>query len=545
VPARTEERSLRRIFASVAPASLLVQIVSFGSSIVLATQLGASTSTDAYYLALSVPVIAYGVLLAGVRLGGIPELTRLAQDAPTEQFRGGCNEIVTATLVSAIGLSIVVTGILAVLLPILAGGSPQLAGLTREYMLELTPYAVTGAMLGAFGAVLAVRGHFAIATLVLAIEPILKSGLVLGFGRQLGVQALVIGNIAGNFLAVAVLWEVARRAGVSLRIARFRRSPVVASVLALSAPLVLSQAVLQLNPVIDRTTAAALGSGSVTELELGVRLFTAPVTLLTATMIAPLAATWSARLNTEGWFSAARSFSRVVAAVLICGPPLIVVGFILRHDIVSAAYSSHAYSAAAVTRTAGVLGMLLLGLIPRILIVPLSTLFVIHGDTIFPLKVGLANCVLNAGTDLVFRGPFGVAGIALSTSFTLALLCVLYVRGARRRWGTLALRPGVTGLIPLSVLSGVASALVAIAVHGLLQGSQSRPTELAGITAAAAAAVALTAIIMSLGGGFRVAGLRLPLARYLGPQAAGPFALRRRGVRKTADAAAKGTGGAR
>ena len=44
----------------------------------------------------------------------------------------------------------------------------------------------------------------------------------------------------------------------------------------LTVPLMVSQSVIQFNPVIDRAFASSLSSGSVTEFELGVRVFSAP-----------------------------------------------------------------------------------------------------------------------------------------------------------------------------------------------------------------------------------------------------------------------------
>src|SRR5689334_12154561 len=89
---------LKRTIASLAPASLLLQLVSFISSVVLATRLGATTATDAYYLALSVPVVAYGILTAAVRLGAIPALTRVAQTRSADEFRMASEELICAWL---------------------------------------------------------------------------------------------------------------------------------------------------------------------------------------------------------------------------------------------------------------------------------------------------------------------------------------------------------------------------------------------------------------------------------------------------------------
>lgn len=451
-------QSLRRTVARVAPASLLVQIFSFGSSIVLAIQLGPTTRTDAYYLALSIPAVVYGVLLAGVGSGGIPTLTTLVQSASRREVSSACSELLSATLIVATALAVLVSGIMMVVLPAAAGGSQELHSLTREFIAELAPYAVTGALLGALGAVLAVRGRFVAPTMVLCLEPVAKSLLLIAFRRQLGVQALVIGNLGGNAGGVILLWWLLRRQGITIRPARCWPSPVVRAIFLLSAPLVLSQSLLQLNPLIDRTTAAAVGPGSVTVFELGVRLFSAPMALLASSLIAPLTATWSARLGAEGWGAVRRSFGRALRAVVLIVPPLVVTGVLVRHDLVEFAYSSHRYTQHAVDATANVLGALLLGMPAAILIVPLSTLFVIHRDTVFPLKVGIANCVLNAVLDLALRGPLGVSGIAASTAITLTVLCPLFAWEAGRRWGSLGL---VNALRPLVVSLTSCAAIIA------------------------------------------------------------------------------------
>lgn len=484
--------------------------------------------TDAYYLALSVPVVAYGTLLAGIQLGGIPALTSVAHQGSPTRFERGCNEVVTATLVATVALSVTVTAVMIVVIPAAAGGSAHLSSLTRLYMAELLPYAVTGGVAGALGAILAVRGKFAIVTLVLGFEPVLKSVLVLAFGSQLGAQALVLGNVFGNLVAVLVLCVVVRRQGVGLRLVDPRRSLVVRTVFRLSAPLILSQAVLQLNPLIDRTTAASLGHGSVTEMELGLRLFSAPTALLTGIMIAPLAASWSSRLTTEGWPAVVRSFGRVLALVLIFAPPLVAAGVMVRHQLVGFAYSSHAYTPSAVSATAQVLGMLLLGLIPQILTVPLATMFVIRGDTVFPMKVGIANCLINAVLDVTLRAPLGVAGIALSTSLTYTILCGIYVWRARSRWGTLHIKAIAPRLAALSAVSSAGIVAAAAVIVWAIYPAGSRVGELAVMASVAAAGAVIHGAVMTLGRGWAHAGLGLTLSA---PWTRGPGI--RIGVRET------------
>lgn len=508
-PLEVRDPGLMRTVASLAPASLLLQLLSFISSIVLATRLGATTATDAYYLALSVPVVAYGILTAAVRLGAIPALTRIAQTRSAEEFKLAGEELICAWLVAASVLSVVLTATMLVVLPAVAGASGTLAAATREYMVELVPYAVTGAILGTLGAVLAVRGRFVATTLVMVCEPLLKSVLVLTLGGTLGVQTLVLGNLVGNLVAIIVLWHVLARDGIRLTFTRFRRTPFVRGVLMLSAPLLVSQSVLQLNPLIDRAAAAGLGRGSVTEFEMGARLFAGPTALLTGVIVAPLAGSWARRLGSEGWEAVVASLGRVVKAVVLIVPPLVVIGYFLRLDLVSIAYHSRLYGPTAVANTADVLGLLLLGLVPQILIVPLSTLFIIRGDAILPLKIGMANFALNAALDVLLRRHFGVGGIAFSTTATLTILYLVYATQARRRWGPLHLA-GVARPLAVSLASCIAIAVVCRLPLGLPTAPRSRTDGLVVALLALAAATVLHFGFLRLAGFIRAPGLPSP-----------------------------------
>jgi putative peptidoglycan lipid II flippase len=474
-------RGLRHTFVRVGPATLVVQSMSFASSVALATQLGPSTQTDAYYLALSVPALAYAVWIAALRLGGVPALTEIAHHRSPEEFRRSCREVLSATAVAATLISLLVITIMIVVLPVASGGSPRLHTLTRLFMVELSPYMVTGALMGVLGAVLGVRGKFAITTLALGFEPGLKAVLLILFHGRLGAQALVIGSVVGNCCAVMLLWAVLWRDGVQLTLGRFRGSPVVRNVVKVSAPLLISQSVLQFNPLIDRAFAAGLGPGSVTVFELGLRVFLAPVTLLVATLTAPLAATWSARFEERGWQAVTASFTRVIVTIFLLVPPLVALGIVLGKQLIGLMYSSHAYSAAAIGKTASVFAMLLAGLLPMMLIPAFATLFIVQRETVFPMKVGIANCILNAVLDFVLRGPLGLAGIALSTSITLTVLCGVYAWAAKRRWGLGSASRTVWKPAALSFVSAGVIGAVSLLVLGITGPYTSAPVQLAAI----------------------------------------------------------------
>jgi putative peptidoglycan lipid II flippase len=481
--------------AGLAPVSIAVQACSFASSIALARVLGASVHTDAYYLGLSVPALTYGVLLAALRLGAIPALTETEAEGGRGAFGARAGELVSAVLVGSACLAVVVTALTEAVLPLVLGGDARLVSLTRVTVLELAPLGVLGALTGALSAVLAVRRVFALPIAIMALEPILKTVLTLTLGHRLGIQALILGNIVGSASAAAVLLVRARREGLELRLTPSLNTPFVRDVARVSVPLLVSQSVLQVNPVVDRAMASQLGSGSVTSLELGLRLFFVPSTLLLGALVGPITATWAARRASGGWPALQQSVDRAIAGALAVVPPIVVLGVLLRRPAVSFVYSGGAYSTHALHETAAVFGTILLGLPAQLLVVILATLFIVQSDTVLPMKIGLANVVLNVALNFALRPVFGAAGIALSTTLTFTLLVVVYALCAHRRWGRLY-GDGIVRGVATAGLSTVAVGAVAAGLLAVLPDASTRPRALLVLAAVGLSGFAVHALVL-------------------------------------------------
>jgi putative peptidoglycan lipid II flippase len=466
--------SLRRTMLRLTPWNLGVQALSFASAVALARVLGASVSTDAYYLGLSIPVLSYGILMGALRSGAIPALTDVASRGQ-EDLERAASEVFSGVLVASCALAVVVTAAAELLMPLIVGG--RLLDLTRMTLLELMPCTVFGATIGILTALLNVRGAFAVPIGVLMLEPLLKTTFTFTFGREIGIQALIAGNLAGGGLAAAVLWYWVRRRGIRLRIVRSVYTPFVRRTFRLSIPLIASSSLLLVNPLVDRTMASSLGEGSITAFELGLRLSFVPAGFVTGLLIGPITAAWAARLAKGGWTALRASTTRAIAGAAAILPPLVVLGVLMRHEIVTVIFQGGEYSPSALHKTGSVFGMIMLGLPAQMLIVFFSALFIVQKDTIFPMKVAGLNVVLNVALNFAFRPLFGIAGIALSTSLTYTILLVIYAYVAYRRWGSFY-AGRVWPLLSRLTVSAAAMVGVCLALVAALPAADSRPEAL-------------------------------------------------------------------
>src|SRR5438270_6591207 len=122
---RPAQISRRRASLGVVAMTAGVQVLSFFSSVALARVLGATDDTDAYFLALSIQVTMYSILLAAGRLGAIPHLTRLGREQGSD-FSAVASELVTTITIITAALVVVATALAVGLIPILLQGSSHL-----------------------------------------------------------------------------------------------------------------------------------------------------------------------------------------------------------------------------------------------------------------------------------------------------------------------------------------------------------------------------------------------------------------------------------
>jgi putative peptidoglycan lipid II flippase len=468
-----EATRLTRVAGRVIPLTLAVQLSSFAASVAVASVLGATRKTDAYFLAFAVPMFVYAMLVGTLRLSAIPALTEV--DVNKRDLDRASGELIGAVLAISGALAVVATGISLAAVPALGGGHHVDLPLTRLLLLELTPLTVVGATVGALHAIVSVRRRFIAPVVALGFDPALRTVLVIATGHAIGVQALVIGNLAGGALAIAMLWRVAGAAGIRVRPRFGVKSAFLRSTFAVSVPVLIANTVLLANPLVDRAMATSLGEGSVTVLNNALQISNVPVILLGSTLAAPVVATWGRRYAESGWAALRSSARNALVAGLVVIPPIAILGFVLRHDVITAVYQGGAYSSHDVDRTAATFGAFLLGIPAQLLLQVYAYVFLVRRDVLIPMYIAISNVFMNIALNFVFRALFGVAGIALSTTVTLTVLFVVYVVAARRRYGPLEL-PDLVATIARIAVAGSLAGAAALALVGVLPSAHTRPS---------------------------------------------------------------------
>ena len=195
-----------------------------------------------------------------------------------------------------------------------------------------------------------------------------------------------------------------------------------------------------LNPVVDRGMASTLGASSVSKLDYALRGCAIPETL-TGVTLPVLLSHWAKISSTEQPKNNRTQFQRSVwqgvLILLVLMTPFLTGFYLFRENIVSILYGHGELSEAGQLHIAALLGVYLLGMLPRLmsrLLIRAHLARQAHGTVV---TATLIRLVLNPFLNWVFMQYWGLEGIAWSTALLsypiFAYIAIAFWRGEQGR----------------------------------------------------------------------------------------------------------------
>ena len=200
-----------------------------------------------------------------------------------------------------------------------------------------------------------------------------------------------------------------------------------------------------LNPVIDRGMGSTLGASSVSKLDYALRLCAIPETLTGVTL--PVLLSHWAKLSssesqsengsTTNGTQLQRSVWQGVVALLVMMVPFLVGFYLFRENIVSILYGHGELSEAGQSHIASLLGIYLLGMLPRLISRLLIRAHLARQAHRTVVTATLIRLVLNPFLNWLFMQYWGLEGIAWSTTLLsypiLAYIAITFWWGSKEQ----------------------------------------------------------------------------------------------------------------
>lgn len=463
------------------------RILGFARDMLIAAILGTGWVADAFFVALRLPNLFRRLFGEGAfNAAFVPSISHILHTEGLEAATGFAEEA-TAVMIFWLGC-LTVTGeifmpwLLYVLAPGFSGDHAKFA-LAVVLTRIMFPYLFFVCLTALFSGVLNAMGRFAAAAAAPLLFNVFSIAFMLGltpYVRNAG-YALAWGVTVSGVAQLFLLIVAMRHAGMRIHLPKPRLTPRMLALFRRMAPALVGAGVTQLNVSIDIIIGTLLPAGSVSILYYADRVNQLPLGIIGTAAGTALLPVISRQISLGENANALATLNRALESVLMLTLPAAIGLSVAARPVIELIFVRGAFTLHTAALTAHTLAAFAIGLPVFALIKILTPGFFGRGDTVTPLKIGIAAVVLNLAMNLVFMHPLKAVGPALATSlasaFNAAVLgFILHRRGhfaldrhARRRLPRILLAasimaaalylterllpPGKTNIIDFAVLT--------------------------------------------------------------------------------------------
>jgi len=454
--------TLARALGAVAFLTVVSKILGFLREASLAAVFGATSDTDAYVVAQTIPYLLFTTVSYALTTTFIPVYSQIREEQGNEASSRFASTAIWTVL--SVGAVLVVFGeaLARPLVMLVAPGFDRATAELTTYLSRIIlPMVAFQLLSGLLTGLLQADGQFSISTAASLLQNVSIIISVVAFGPRYGIAAAAAGTLVGAMLSV-----LAKIPGLRLTSFRWtgafeRNNPGVKRLGILMLPAIVGGGVGELNILVDRILASRLPEGSVSALNYANRLMQLAPSIIgmsLVTVIYPTLATMAARNDRRGLSKNLANALGLVHFMLI---PIAVGVLVLREPLVRIVFERGMFDADATQETAWALLFLSFGIAIFTMRNLVNRAFFALQDTTTPMILGAIAVCVNIVLNLLLVGPLRQGGLALATTISgfVGLVAGLFAFRRRSAVGFPARR-----LLSTVVRTGLSSIVMGVVV---------------------------------------------------------------------------------
>ena len=406
--------------------AFFAKVLGFLKTVIQASFLGASLDTDAFNVANGfVNNILYMLSLA-IAVSFVPLYTQHRLKGKEESEKFG-TKVITALLIASVGIAFILALLSPVIIHIIA---PSYSGEVFDKSVSYFRVLAIGFSfsMGAhiYSSLLNAEKVYGYTSLCSICNSLILVIFIILLSNKIGLWALVISVPVSYMVQWLALYIKGRRfAKISLKYGI--KDEAIKNLLLVAAPVLISQATVEINQVIDKALLTTVTTGAVTAVSYAASLYL----FATALISTPLSTVMFTELSEAG---AKKNYARMGVIltkcykfiIIVCIPITIIIRM-CSTDIVSIVYAHGNYGGDAILNTAIGLSMYGLCLFPVCIKTVLGRAYYALEDTRRPMVIGIIEVVVNITLSVILVKSYGIAGVVGATAIASAMTMVIMV----------------------------------------------------------------------------------------------------------------------
>lgn len=443
--------------------TIFSKVFGFFRELVLSYFYGASATSDAYLISLTIPAVIFSFIGAGLSTGFIPMFSQIREkhgESDANKFTSNLVNILI--LVSTI---LVVIGLIFTepIVKLFASGfkGETLAMAIRFTKLSLVGIYFTGTTY-IYSAYLQLNNRFLTPALI-GIPYNIIIMIAIAISANNDPLFLILGSVIATSSQLFILLPSIKKTGYRHNFTINFKDEHLKNLMIIALPVIIGVSVNQINTLVDRTIASGLVVGGISALNYANRLngfvqglIVAPV----ATVLYPSISKMAANDNIKGLKSAINESMNSISILIM---PITVGAMIFAEPIIKLLFGRGAFDSNAIILTTSALLFYSIGMIGFGLRDILSRAFYSQQDTKTPMINSSIAVVMNIVLNIVLSRYLGIGGLALATSISALFSTGLLLLNLRRKIGPLGLKKTVitfSKVIVASLIMGIIAWLV-------------------------------------------------------------------------------------
>lgn len=429
------EKAGKSVMGSIAQAAVIIMIMNllsrllgFGRETVIANEFGATSFTDAYLVAYTLPYFLQAVLGMALVTSIVPVVTKyLVKGEEREAWRIASITLNwTALLMTALTILGIVGARVLVFLTA-PGFDEATAALATELTMIMFPSLIFMGVGMLVTGILNAKKSFGVAAFAPGFSSLIIIFSVLFWGRY-GVQYLAWGTLLSMVGFLLIQLPVLKKVGFRYIWDWNIRHPEVQRLFLNLLPIFLGTAVNQLYLAINRIFASGLAEGSISALNYAGKLMNLPMGIFVLAVSSAIYPTLAEQAFKGDRTQLGRTLARGLRLVLLVTLPAAAGLMALKVPIVKLLFERGAFDSAATMMTADALFYFCIGMFAVAVNMVITRAYYALGDVKTPLAAGFLSIIVNVVASMVLTPSLSHAGLALANSLAAVFnALVMYV----------------------------------------------------------------------------------------------------------------------
>ena len=413
--------------------NIISKLLAFFRELSLAYFFGASSLTDAYLVAISIPTTIFGIIGSGILNGYIPMYNHIRETSNTYNAKKFTNNFINTMLLFSFLVFIFGFSFSKILVKLFSFGfdkrTLELASLyTKISIFSIFPII----LVSIFSGFLQVNNKFLIVAFIS-----IPTNFIYIIGNYIAYKTniftiLVVFTCLAMFFQFIFLYPFVLKNKFRFSFKINLHDKNLHKLLMLGIPIIIGTSLEQINALIDRTVASGLGSGSITILNYATKLNGAMLSLSVIAILSILYPKFSRLVSENNIKELKEQIKYIINMIFIFSIPTMFGIIVLNKEISIFVFGRGNLDKESVLATAKCLSAYSLCFVALCLRDVATKIFYSFKDSKTPVVNSSIGIGLNIILNIILSKYFGIIGIAVATSISTIFISILLFYNLRR-----------------------------------------------------------------------------------------------------------------